>query len=102
MILPFDFDGRFEFDYIEPRPGIQLGYFFQVRVRGHENCGCMRGRPRNLIFLHNPASGEFPMRFEVTDFLIKDFVDFYNLELFGVSSYGYIRQGQLRNRFDTR
>ena len=102
MALPFDFAGRFRFDYTDSQPGIQLGYFFQVRVRGHEHCGCMRGRARNLIFLHNPALGEFPMHFSVSDFLIASFVRDYNLEILEgcwSGSYGYISQTQLGNRF---
>ena len=81
------------------RPGILRGYCFQVRVRGHEHCGCMRGRARNLIFLHNPALGEFPVDFLVSDFLIARFVRDYNLELLQAGSYGYIVESQLGNRF---
>ena len=99
MALPFDFAGSFEFSGRAARPGRQPGYFFQVRVRGHEHCGCMRGRARNLIFLHNSALGQFPVDFLVSDFLIARFVRDYNLELLQAGSYGYSVESQLGNRF---
>eukprot|EP00973_Karenia_brevis_P066665 9268318-Karenia_brevis.AAC.1 len=83
MALPYYFDGSFNYDYIDARPGIRRGYVFRVCAQGHENCGCMRGRPRELMFLHDPAAGDFPLKYIITDFMILDFINFYNLELLG-------------------
>ena len=76
------FAGTFNYAYTDAHPGIVRGYVFTVCQSDHAHCGCMRGKPCVLFMEHNSAAGDFPMHFLDAYYLISDYLQQHNLDIF--------------------
>ena len=94
--MAYSITGRFHYDYIEDRPGILRGYYFEAYHRGHAHCGCMRGKPFGVFMVHDDSAGNFPMHFLATGHIIERYLHDYNLEVKKSWSYGWICVEQIQ------
>ena len=87
--------GRLNYDYMEARPGILRGYYFEAGHRGHAHCGCMHGKPFTLFIVRSDDEGDFPMHFLAARHRIAEYLQRHNLEVKRDYSYGWLCAEQI-------
>lgn len=64
------------FNYQPEANGFRHAYLLTYVRKGHEHCGCMRGRRLEYFMLHNPQTGTWPNNFRVTEMCAGELQDY--------------------------